>query len=281
VNELVARLETLVGATPVEWTPRGGGYSTADRFSVTLDDGRTVFVKSAHAEHMAGWLRREHEVYAHLSGSFIPNLIAFDDDGARPMLVLEDLSGADWAPNWMPARVDAVLGALDELHASPPPPNTTSVRESHGQLFDRWQAVAADPEPFLSTGLRSRAWLDDRLATLVEAARSAPVDGDAVLHLDVRSDNICTVGRRAILVDWNWTALGNPDVDVVAWLPSLALEGGPKPWEVVRDASALAAWVAGFWAALVGLPPPETAPTVREGQKRQLSVTLDWLDREL
>jgi hypothetical protein len=43
----------------------------------------------------------------------------------------------------------------------------------------------------------------------------------------------------------------------------------------------LAAFVAGVWAAVVGLPPPETAPTVRAMQRAQLQVALDWLDREL
>jgi hypothetical protein len=41
------------------------------------------------------------------------------------------------------------------------------------------------------------------------------------------------------------------------------------------------AFVAGVWAAVAGLPAPETAPTVREVQRRQLAVALDWLDRDL
>jgi hypothetical protein len=47
------------------------------------------------------------------------------------------------------------------------------------------------------------------------------------------------------------------------------------------DAGPLVAFVAGVWAAVAGLPPPETAPTVREVQRRQLAVALDWLDRDL
>jgi len=43
----------------------------------------------------------------------------------------------------------------------------------------------------------------------------------------------------------------------------------------------LAASIAGVWAAVVGLPPPETAPTVRDVQRRQLTVALDWVDREV
>jgi hypothetical protein len=43
----------------------------------------------------------------------------------------------------------------------------------------------------------------------------------------------------------------------------------------------LACLIAGVWAAVVGLPPPATAPNVRALQRAQLAVALDWIDREL
>jgi thiamine kinase-like enzyme len=278
---LEQRLAALVGAKPLDWTPRAGGYSTAERYTVTLDDGRRVFVKTADAEHMAAWLRREHEVYASLQGSFIPELIGFDDDGTRPLLVIEDLSHADWGQRWTPERISLVRAALDELHACPAPPNTGPFRETYPGWFDRWDAVAADPEPFLSLGFRRRAWLDERLPAISEAANAVPVDGDAIVHLDVRSDNLCTLGDRAVLVDWNWVSLAAPELDLACWACSLALEGGLPPWELLPDSPGFAAFLAGIFAAVVGLPPPETAPMVREFQARQLAVALDWLDREL
>jgi hypothetical protein len=281
VRELDQRIERAVGARPVRYETRPGGYSTADRFSVTLADGRRIFVKSSAASNMAGWLRREHEVYAALSGSFIPALLGWDDDGERPLLAIEDLSDAEWTPRWDSARVGAVVAALEELGACKPPPNTQSVRETHADLYDRWRIVESDPEPFLSLGLRDRAWLERALPTILAAAEGAPVEGDRVCHLDVRSDNLCFRDGRAILVDWNWTSLANPALDVVAWLPSVCVEGGPPPWDVLPEAGPLAAFVAGVWAAVAGLPPPETAPTVREVQRRQLAVALDWLDRDL
>jgi hypothetical protein len=281
LNELDERIERALGSRPVQYEPRPGGYSTADRFAVTLVDGRRAFVKSSDAENIAGWLRREHEVYANLSGSFIPELLGWDDDGVRPVLAIDDLSDADWAPRWDAQRVDAVLGALAELASSPPPPNTDDVRITFADLWGRWEKVGADPEPFLSAGLRDRAWLDRSLPTIVDAAARAPVAGNDVCHLDVRSDNMCFREGRALLVDWNWTSLANGEADIAAWLPSLYVEGGPPPWDVLPGAGELAAWVSGVWAAVVGLPPPPTAPHVRDLQRRQLAVALDWIDREL
>ena len=281
MNELDGAVERAVGSRPVRYELRPGGYSTAERFRVTLADGRSVFVKSATAPHLARWLRREHEVYVALAGPFIPRLAGWDDDGARPVLALEDLSGADWQVAWDAARVDAVRVSLAELARSVPPPGTPTVREGLGELFGRWAVVAGDPEPFLSTGLRPDGWLERRLPEIMAAAETAPVDGDDLCHLDVRSDNLCFRDGRAILVDWNWLSRANADLDLAAWLPSLAVEGGPLPWEVLPGRGELAAFVAGVWAAVVGLPPPETAPTVRALQRAQLAVALDWIDREL
>jgi Phosphotransferase enzyme family len=281
VKALDERIERAAGARPVSYTPRPGGYSTADRFSVRLADGRSVFVKSAEAENLASWIRREHEVYTSVAGDFIPRLEGWDDDGVRPVLVLEDLSEADWSIRWDAARVEAVLHAVGEIAAVEPPPGTPTSREAHPHLWGRWQEVADDPERFLSVGVRDWAWLERNLQSIIDAADSAPVDGDAFCHLDVRSDNMCFRDGRAVLVDWNWACLANPRVDVVAWLPSLAREGGPPPWEVLPDAGELVAFIAGVWAAVVGLPPPPTAPEVRTIQREQLSIALDWLDREL
>ena len=97
----------------------------------------------------------------------------------------------------------------------------------------------------------------------------------------MRSDNLCTLHGRAVLVDWNFVSFAAPDLDLAAWACSLALEGGPPPWQLLPDSPGFAAFVSGIFAAVAGLPPPETAPTVREFQARQLAVALDWLDREL
>jgi len=77
----------------------------------------------------------------------------------------------------------------------------------------------------------------------------------------------------------NLACTGNGAFDVVCWLPSLHLEGGLAPWEVLPDAGDLAAVIAGFFASRAGLPPPSGAPTVREFQRAQ--ACLPWAAREL
>src|SRR5262249_13807274 len=102
------------------------------------------------------------------------------------------------------------------------------------------------------------------------------------IHGDVRSDNLCIRGDRAVLVDWNHACIGDPALDVVAWLPSLALEGGPQPDDIADETvSRFAVVIAGFFAARAGLPPPERTPLVRGFQLAQVEVALPWTCRVL
>jgi len=70
-------------------------------------------------------------------------------------------------------------------------------------------------------------------------------------------------------------------LDLAFSLPSLADQGGPQPHDVLPDAPEYAALVSGFFAVRAGLPPPPTAPAVRDVQRRQLVVALGWARREL
>ena len=271
----------MVGAAPLKGQPVvGGGYAenTAD-WRVELDDGRSVFVKQALDALAAGWLRAEHRVYAAVSAPFMPKLEGWQD-GDRPLLVLEDLGDAHWPPPWRDGDVDAVFAALEAVAATPPPAGVPALEERRDSL-NGWELVAEDPEPLLSTGLCSRKWLDSALPALREAAAGCDLDGDALVHFDVRSDNLCFRDGRVLLVDWNFACAGNALIDVVGWLPSLRLEGGPEPWAILSDSGGLAALLAGYFASRAGLPAPSTAPRVRPFQLAQAQVALPWAAREL
>jgi hypothetical protein len=92
---------------------------------------------------------------------------------------------------------------------------------------------------------------------------------------------MCFREGKAVLVDWNWACLGNAAADIAAWAPSVTAEGGPPPWRILPGHGDLAALIAGVWASVAGLPPPPTAPSVREVQRVQLAIALDWVDRDL
>lgn len=279
--EAVAGMERVLGLAATDWSPvASGGYALGDRWVAQLADGTTAFAKRAIGEPTAAWLRQEHDLYATVAAPFMPHLLGWDDQ-TLPLLVLEDLSAATWPPPWPTGSVEAVLDTLAELAATPPP---VGLRRIADDPPVGWRDVAREPAPFLRLGLCSDEWLEAALPALLEASDPSLLDGTALLHLDVRSDNLCIRDGRAILVDWNWASVGNAAVDVAFWLPSLTLEGGPEPDEVARlspGAAELAPIVAGFFAALAGLPPPEGAPAVRAFQRAQLEVALPWATRVL
>lgn len=279
----VARVRAALGADPVAWRPvTRGGQTAAARWIVRLSETDTAFVKIAHTLDTAAWLRDEHLFYAgHRGLPIMPRLRGWSDDGERPVLALEDLSEGSWPPPWDRAAVDAVLASLDELHATPPSGDLVPL-DSRGIAFlDGWEAIARDPEPVLALGLFDADWLDRYGPRLHEAAQQAPIGGDALLHVDVRSDNLCLRDGRAILVDWNWASIGDPAFDVAAWLPSLHAEGGPMPEEIMPDGAAFAAMLAGFFAERAAQPAIPEAPHVRPLQRMQAATALPWAARAL
>ena len=270
-------VQRLLGAPVVAERTVVGGYTIALRRIVTLADGRTAFVKSAVDDQTRGWLEAEQRIYAAVGGSFMPQVLGTESG----VLVLEDLSEAHWPPPWRDGDVRAVLDALEALHALTPPSWLRSPQEVD-DLRGGWPDVAADPEPFLSLGLASRAWLETSLPTLLDAAARAELDGDSLVHLDIRSDNLCLRDGRCVIVDWNWAARGNPQLDLAFWLPSLRLEGGPEPEAVGGDIGPeLAALTAGSSPAAPGCRSPRPRTTCAPSSGAQLEVALPWAARAL
>ena len=239
-----------------------------------------MFVKEALSEEAADWLRSERVVYEEVDAAFMPAYYGTHDRDGTVLLAIEDLSMAEWPPPWSRDRIDAVLTTLAAIRAATPPAGLPRLEERRDEVVG-WPQVCDDPGLLLSVGVCSRAWLELALPDLLRASREVELDGRELLHLDVRSDNLCFKGATALLVDWNLACVGDGRFDVAFWLPSLRLEGGPQPWEVLPGAGALAAAVAGFFAARAGLPVPSGAPTVRAFQRRQLEVALPWAAQEL
>jgi hypothetical protein len=176
-------------------------------------------------------------------------------------------------------RVGRVLDTIDAVGRQPVPDGLVELGE--GWVGGGWQAVAEDPEPFLSLGLCTDAWLERTLPTLLEASAGARLTGDQLLHLDVRSDNLCFAGDRTVFVDWNHACVGNPEVDRAFFLPSMVSEGGPPPEEVATVSPETVAVVAGFFACRAALPPVPGGPGVRGVQRVQLAAALPWAVRAL
>lgn len=288
VGDAVARAtgKRVLACLPLTKT---GGFTRALRAVATFADGSTAFVKAATEGDTARWIRREIVVYETLGERpFLPRYHGSVNraESDLPVLVLEDLTKAHWGPPWRDGDVEKVLEVLaavrpcKTLFADGFLPSQDAERPS----LASWHKVAANPEAFLSLGFCTRQWLDGALPILLHADETALLDGDDLVHQDVRSDNLCfTNDGRAVLVDWNWSCYGNGLVDIAGWLPSLHREGGPAPETILPNQPELAAILAGYWAANAGLPRHDfdTTGRIRAIQKAQLTTALPWAIRAL
>ncbi|HVD50302.1 MAG TPA: aminoglycoside phosphotransferase family protein [Gaiellaceae bacterium] len=288
-------VETGLGTKVVGATTQPGGMSPGVAARLELADGNRAFVKAVGSEpnpYSPGMHRREAEVAAALPAEApAPRLLFAHDDGNWVALVFEDVEGHQPAVPWRPDELERVLAALTDLAEAltPAPVAAPTAADYLAELFGGWsqlaqQGGAEGVDPWATARL-------DELARL-EAGWAEASIGETLLHADVRSDNVLLTEERVVFVDWPHACLGAAWLDLAGFLPSLAMQGGPRPWEVFeahplgRNAPLervlpLIAAFAGFFVQRSTLPPPPGLATLREFQRAQSVEALAWLRRSL
>lgn len=240
------RVEQALGQPTTQWAVPDTGWTDAIRHSVTLADGGRVFVKAATDDDTERWLRTEQLSLRHVPERFATGMIGWlDEPGRRPILLTEDLSRAHWPAshegvNWRPGDIDLVLAAVTDLSRAPAP----DIFPPTPRGPDRWPGLVADgPDrtAFLELQLCSQQWFTDAAPALVDAEASLDESGNGLVHGDIRSDNICIDGGRVVFVDWSHTTRGSADHDLANLLPTLHLEGGALPFDVMPGGAPWAA----------------------------------------
>ena len=274
-------ITAALGKTPTAWHKPHTGLSSAS-FVVTFHDGSTAFVKSAVDDQSAGGIRIEHEVISSIGSDLVARELAWLDEGERPVLVIEDLSSAHWPADhdpvsWKPEQLDLMFAALKRVAELPPPPSLPSAPPPSAP---NWPLIAEDVEAFMTLGLCSRTWFKAAVDGLAAAERDADQRGEALVHNDVRSDNLCFLGRRVIFVDWAQAFRGNPEYDVATAASTLPLESGPDPYDVLPDGGRWAALLAGRYV-LRALREPDLPDWFRRVLQRIAVICLTWASRSL
>jgi hypothetical protein len=285
----------LGGGRPEAVRNLTGGFSPGATAILRWPD-RSVFVKAVGPDlnpESPFMHRREAVVAAALpvAGPF-PRLLGTLYDGEWVALAFEAVEGRPPRFPWDPAEFDTVVAALAAMHAAltpSPAPGLESLAVYAQRLFGGWAALAELGAP---SGLDP--WANGHLGRLAELESGWPeaCAGSTLVHGDVRADNVLvTAGAGEVLfVDWPHAAVGNPAFDVVGWAPSVVLEGGPEPEELLAryereralDAdtvTVLLAAIAGFFVSRSLEPPPPGLPTLRSFQAAQGAVALAWLRR--
>ena len=282
----------LAGGVVVSARSCAGGFSPGAAVRLALEGGGAAFAKAVSTAQnprspdlyrteavVNGWLP-QHPAIPALRGAY--------DDGDWVALVFDHVPADPPALPWSRADLDVVLrtvlavqgaaGAVDGVAGS--------VVAQHEAQFASWR-VLADSRP---DGLDPWSLANAERCAEVESGWAAAAEGSALLHADLRADNVLVSDGRAWLVDWPWACAGADWVDGVFLAPSVAMQGGPAPEEVMAAAypsappsgvRAVVAALAGFFTWIALQPPPPGMPTVRAHQDAAGRATRAWLARLL
>jgi len=289
-------VERRLGSTVVAATTQPGGFSPGVAARLQLADGGRAFVKAVCPVPNAvapSIYRREARIVAAIPASApVPRLLFVldgDPDG-WVLLAFEDVEGRQPELPWRDEELGVVLEAMavlaTDLSPSPlRPPLVGDAADAFGRADDlSWASLVAAPAPALDQwSVRNLSRLAALEARAPEAAR-----GDTLQHFDLRADNLLLTADGVRVVDWPHAHVGQPWIDLVWFAPSVAMQGGPAPAELLkryapaRDADpaaldAVIAGVAAFFTAGSLQPPSPGLPTLRAFQAAQAEVARTWL----
>ncbi|HEY0237873.1 MAG TPA: phosphotransferase, partial [Friedmanniella sp.] len=288
-------VEEILGSAVVEAVSQPGGFSPGSADRVRTVDGRRAFVKAVGRslnEHSPGLHRREIVVSEAMTPSpAVPELLGswdgWADDGEWVVLVLGDVEGRHPRLPWEPAELEAVRAALESVARLPLTgglAGLTGTGAGFAVDFAGWHRLRADPGPGLDPWCATNL---DRLTVTADRGEAA-LEGDQLVHGDVRADNLLVrPDGSVVVVDWPWATRGAAWFDRLALLVNVGLNDADAPLEDLLarwlpdvsadDVDAALAGLAAYFADIARRPDPPGLPTVRAFQRAQGEVVVRWL----
>ncbi|WP_431801693.1 phosphotransferase family protein [Microbacterium sp. bgisy203] len=288
--EVRARIESLCGSSVVSAVTSFGGFSPGLASTLVLADGRTVFAKAAStdtSDRARDLYRRERDILGLLPRQ-VPHadLLASSEFDDWIVLLYAHIEGRHPVPGDAADRAAMfdTYAALSEL-LDPSPIDLPPFEEVSAGSLDAWSRAGAD-----APAARLDPWIADHIDAVIGYSRSwrETVHGSALVHGDLRADNMMLASDGMIVLDWPEASIGAPWLDVVLALPSMAMFSGTPPIEEMGrqpmlravDASALRSVVAamtGFFLCASTEPVIPQLPTLRGFQREQGLRAAAWL----
>ncbi|NRQ33224.1 phosphotransferase [Nonomuraea sp. NN258] len=277
------RVAEFLGSAVTEAVTQTGGFSPAAAVRLRTADGRRAFVKSVGPEpnpESAPIYRSEAKIAAALPASApAPRLLTSFEVEGWVTLVFEDVEGDHPELPWRREQLDLVMRALDRMAAAltPSPVDAPTIGETFDGAFRGWRNLLGEDTAGLDP------WALRHLGELaeLESGWAKAAAGDTLVHADLRADNLLLRDGHVYVVDWPWASLGAAWFDRVAMLPSVRMQGGPPPHELLPDPdpaiTAVVAAVTGYLVRQARQPDPPGLPTLRAFQRAQGVVALEWL----
>ncbi|MGM7699691.1 hypothetical protein [Microbacterium sp. A84] len=288
-----AECARILGGPVVSTVSQAGGFSPGSADRVSTADGQRAFVKAVRRDHNSGAFElhaREIDVMSALPAEVsAPRLLGswIVDDWVA--LILDDVEARHPGAALDGSDTVAVLDAFATLPVVSGSALASLPRATDEFTAERdsWLAIAADDSgadlPQWVMGMRER--LQDTASRVCEA-----VDGEHLMHLDGRADNILIdcVGK-AWIIDWPWAAVGARWVDGLFYLLDARLRGETVDAEHLlhshelfagvpaEEVDAVLAGAIGRWFDQARRPAPPNMPTIRAFQRSEALAGVAWL----
>lgn len=289
--DLRSAIESRVGGRVVEANSQDAGFTPGFASVLRTADGATAFVKAANRKAQApiAAAYAEEGRKRALLGDAIPApalLWQLEDPHKDGWVVLgfEAFAGRLPSRPWTEADLGIALDLAEDIAARTAglPGETLAalrldpIAEDIPELVTSWSRVAAVfPER-------------DHLEEADDLARAFAVLPDrALVHADMREDNILIGDASAVVCDWNWPALGPAWLDTLDLLTAARGDGiDVDPILASRrltkdvDPEAIDSWLAaycGFMTAASTRPARPSSPFLPQHAMWSAEASWDWL----
>lgn len=290
------RITKELGGAPVDIRMAGGGFSGGFAARVRAASGAELFVKAAGRDKAFALAAYRQEALVNPAlpqGVPAPRLEFAADFADWTVLGFAAVDGRAPTLPMTPRDLDLMLDAWAEAaaHLAPPPQQLLDLGVSAVPIdrnLRRFAAVASgEDEPFpVPPALEGRI---DELAEL-ERGIDAAMTADAVMHFDLRPDNMILGADRAWVCDWNWVQVHSQWFDTACLL--VAAHGDGHDADALFRSHPTAAGVSDeeldtALASITGyylsqsIDPliPDVSPYIRAHQKWSGLAAADWLAR--
>lgn len=285
-------LEAIMGSAAVKVTSQNGGYSpgTADR--IITEKGDRFFVKSVGTSinpFSPDILRKEITVMQSLPEyQFGAKIVDSYDDGEWVAVVFNDIDGRH--PDLTDKHDRKLVSDALQLLISKPLSREAceklpSLTDDVLMPFNGWKAIKDSPLT------NNDEWVANNLNLLLTLSSTAAsrLQGNFLVHSDLRKDNIMISGNQALIIDWPWAAHGAPWFDALTILidakvhdVSFDLVQGISSSPILSlvpddDINSVTAGIAGYFLDSSRKPAPPGLDALRPFQFRQGMVALELL----
>ncbi|MGN6485384.1 MAG: phosphotransferase [Thermomicrobiales bacterium] len=299
-ERVVVAIEAALGDRVVAARSIGSGFSPGVAATLTTASGERAFVKAVSTVPNADaprFHRREILVNRALPDDPalpLPRLRWSLDEGGEGdhwvVLLFDAIDGHEPHQPGQADELDRVIAALDVLagHLTPSPVSAEEIGRASawGIIRTNFWRLRDNPDD----RARLDPWAQRHLPGLIALSDDAPaaVEGETLLHADLRADNMLLTDDRVLIVDWPHARIGAAWLDPLFMAPSVTMHGGGDPDAFLlrcaaaqgiepHQIDAALASVAGFFTSSALEPEPPGLPGLRAFQEAQGAVARRWL----